>query len=102
MKMMRQVATFVLGAALAGGTALAAAVPQADQDQTTTHHNTAGQDMRNAGRSTKNAARDTGRATKRGTKKAWRKTKHGTKKAWNKTKNTTKGAVHGAKKGAQK
>ncbi len=101
MKSMRQFAAFVLGAALAGGTAFAAAQPQAEQDQTTTHHSTAGQDMRNAGRSTRNAARDTGRATKKGSKKAWRKTKHGTKKGWNKTKNATKGAVRGGKEGAQ-
>jgi hypothetical protein len=53
----------------------------------------AGQDMKDAGHDTKNAAVDTGHATKTTTKKAYRKTKHGTTKAYHKT-------VHGTKKAA--
>lgn len=43
------------------------------------------QDMKNAGRDTKNAAKDAGHGVKKGTKKAYRKTKRGTKKAYHKT-----------------
>ncbi|MHB1938751.1 MAG: hypothetical protein ACYCOR_19535 [Acidobacteriaceae bacterium] len=43
------------------------------------------QDMKSAGHSTKNAAKDTGNGVKSGTKKTWRSTKHGTKKAAHKT-----------------
>ena len=59
------------------------------------------QDLKDAGRDTKNAAKDAGNGIKKGTKTAARKTKNGTKKAWNKTKNTTTGAVDGAKEGAK-
>lgn len=73
--------------------------------------NSAIQDMHNAGRDTKDAAKDAGHgvkkgtekgynATKNGTEKGYNKTKRGTKRAWHKTENTTKGAVHGAKEGA--
>lgn len=68
------------------------------QSDTSTGQNS---NLDQAGRDTKNAAKDTGRATKNGAKKGWSKTKHGTKKAWKKTKNTTKGAYNGAKQGAQ-
>ena len=64
--------------------------------------NSAKQDMHNAGRETKNAAKDVGHGVKKGTEKGYDKTKKGTKKAWTKTKDTTKGAVHGAKEGAKK
>lgn len=63
---------------------------------------TAGQDMKDAGHHTKDAAKDTGRGVKKGTKKAAHSTKKGTKKAWHKTKNTTKGAVNGGKQGANR
>jgi len=46
---------------------------------------TAGQDMKNAGHDTKDAAKDTGRGVKKGTKTGYRKTKNGTKKAYHKT-----------------
>jgi hypothetical protein len=45
----------------------------------------AGQDMKNAGSDTKDAAKSTGRGVKKGTKKAYHKTKSGTKKAYHKT-----------------
>lgn len=96
MKTQRQLSTLILAAALACLPALAFG----QQDNDARQHNSAGQDMRDAGHSTANAARDTGRATKRGSKKAYHKTKRGTKKAWHKTRNTTKGAVHGGEQGA--
>ena len=55
---------------------------------------TAGQDMRDAGHDTKNAAVDTGHATKRTTKKAYHSTKRGTKKAYRKTAEGTRTATH--------
>jgi hypothetical protein len=55
---------------------------------------TAGQDMKDAGHDTKNAAVDTGHATKTTTKKAYHKTKSGTKTAYHKTANGTKTATH--------
>jgi hypothetical protein len=45
----------------------------------------AGQDMKNAGTDTKDAAKNTGSGIKKGTKKAYHKTKSGTKKAYHKT-----------------
>ncbi len=45
----------------------------------------AGQDMKDAGHDTKQAAKDTGHGVKKGTKTAYRKTKNGTKKAYHKT-----------------
>ena len=42
------------------------------------------QDMKNAGHSTKNAAKDTGNGVKSGTKKTWHKTKHTTKRVTHK------------------
>lgn len=57
---------------------------------------TASQDMKNAGRNTKQAAKDTGHATKKTTKKAAHATKKTAKKAARKTKNTAKGAKQGA------
>ncbi len=53
---------------------------------------TAGQDIKDAGRSTKNAAVDTGHATSHVTKKAYHSTKRGTKKVYHKTANGTKAA----------
>jgi hypothetical protein len=55
---------------------------------------TAGQDMKDAGHDTKNAAVDTGHATKTTTKKAYHKTKSGTKKVYHKTADGTKTATH--------
>lgn len=55
---------------------------------------TAGQDMKDAGHDTKNAAVDTGHATKTATKKVYRKSKRGTKKAYHKTADATKTAGH--------
>lgn len=46
---------------------------------------TAGQDMKDAGHDTKQAAKDTGHGIKKGTKTGYRKTKNGTKKAYHKT-----------------
>jgi len=53
---------------------------------------TAGQDMKDAGHETKEAAKDTGRATKRATKTAVRKTKNGAKTAGHETKEGAKEA----------
>jgi hypothetical protein len=58
------------------------------------HAQTAGQDMKDAGHDTKNAAVDTGHATKRTTKKVYHKTKSGTKTAYHKTANGPKTATH--------
>jgi len=46
---------------------------------------TAGQDMKDAGHDTKQAAKDTGNGVKKGTKTGYHKTKHGAKKAYHKT-----------------
>ncbi len=43
------------------------------------------QDMKSAGHSTNNAAKDTGNGVKSGTKKTWHATKHETKKAAHKS-----------------
>jgi hypothetical protein len=56
---------------------------------------TAGQDMKNAGHETKEAAKDTGRGIKKGTKTGYHKTKRGTKKVVHKTARATE---HGAEK----
>jgi predicted small secreted protein len=53
------------------------------------------QDMKSAGHSTQNAAKDTGNGVKSGTKKTWHETKHTTKKATHKTAQKTD---EGAKK----
>lgn len=93
MRTRSQLATLLLGAALAFTPALVFS-----QDQTTPpDHHTAKQDMRDAGHDTKDAARDTGHAAKRTTKKAWHSTKRHTKNAAHRTKN----AVRGAKRGAE-
>ena len=70
--------------------------------QATSPDNSAGQDMKNAGKQTRNAAEDAGQGVKKGTKKACNKTKNGARKAGQKTKNTTRGAAQGAKQAAQK
>jgi hypothetical protein len=91
--------------------ALACAPSLVFASQSSSHEDTARQDMHKAGRDTKNAAKDTGHAvkngskhayhsTRNGTKKGWNKTKSGSKKAWHKTKGATKGAYNGAKNGA--
>ncbi|MBB5055397.1 putative small secreted protein [Granulicella aggregans] len=46
---------------------------------------TAGQDIKDAGHETKQAAKDTGHGIKKGTKTGYHKTKNGTKKAYHKT-----------------
>jgi predicted small secreted protein len=46
---------------------------------------TAGQDIKDAGHETKQAAKNTGKGIKKGTKTAYRKTKNGTKTAVHKT-----------------
>ncbi len=55
---------------------------------------TAGQDMKDAGHDTSQAAKDTGHATAQTSKKVYNKTKRGTKKAYRKTKQGTKTAAH--------
>jgi hypothetical protein len=54
----------------------------------------AGQDMKDAGHATKEAAKDTADATKTATKKVYHKTKHVTKKAYHKTADAAKTATH--------
>lgn len=62
-----------------GGLALAAAL-SVSLPSAAAFAQTAGQDMKNAGSDTKDAAKDVGHGVKKGTKKAYHKTKHGTKK----------------------
>lgn len=105
MSIRRQLSALVVGAALAYVPIPGWSQPaqQTTPDTTQPSQNpdaTPGQDMHQAGRDTKNAARHAGRATKNGTKHAYHSTKRHTKKAWRKTKNTAKGAVRGAKEGA--
>lgn len=93
MRTRSQLTTLLLGAALAFTPALVFG-----QDQTTPpDHPSAKQDMKNAGRDTKDAARNAGRATKRGTKKVYHSTKRHSKHAWNRTKNAARGTKNGAK-----
>lgn len=61
---------------------------------------TAGQDVKAAGRDTKDAAKDAGRGVKTGTKEAYHKTKSGTKHAYRSTKYHTRRAVHRTKNAA--
>ena len=98
MTMKRHIPAILLAAALSCGPALLSA-QQTDND--TARHDSASQDMHNAGQDTKNATHDAAQGTKKGTQKAYHKTKRGTQKAYNKTKNTTKGAVEGGKEGAK-
>jgi len=58
---------------------------------------TAGQDMKNAGHETKEAATDAGHATVKGTKKAVHATKKGTAKAADKTGDAAKTVGHDTK-----
>jgi hypothetical protein len=62
----------------------------------------AGQDMKNAGTDTKDAAKDVGHGVKKGTKKGYHKTRNGTKKVYNKTAKGTKKAYHKTGKGIEK
>jgi hypothetical protein len=62
---------------------------------------TAGQDMKNAGTDTKNAAKDAGHGVKTGTVKAYDKTASGTKTAYHKTANGTNTAYHKTETGTK-
>ena len=62
----------------------------------------AGQDMRNAGHATKDAAKDTAHGVKRGSETAYHKTAHGTTKAYHKTAHGTKKAYHATAHGVEK
>ena len=68
---LRKLSTLVLTAGLSLSSAMAFA-------------QTATQDMKNAGTSTKNATKSAGSGISKGTKKAYHKTKKGTKKAYHK------------------
>ena len=63
--------------------------------------NSAGQDMKNAGTDTKDAAKDAGHATETGTKKVYHHTKSGTHTAYDKTKEGTHTAADRTKEGTQ-
>lgn len=63
--------------------------------------NSAGQDMKQAGTETKDAAQDAGHGIAKGTKKAYHKTKHETKKVAHKTENGTKTAAHKTETGTK-
>ncbi len=80
---------------LAGGMFLALALTLSGP---AVHAQTAGQDMKGAGRDTKDAAVDTGHATK----KVAKKTGHGTKVVAKKTGHVAKVAGHDTKVGAEK
>ena len=62
---------------------------------------TAGQDVKNAGHDTKDAAKDTGHGIAKGTTKAYDKTKEGTEKGYDKTKAGTEKAYHKTKQGTK-
>jgi hypothetical protein len=64
-----------------------------------TQAQTAGQDMKNAGTQTKDAAKSAGHGIAHGSRTAARKTKNGTKTAARKTKDGTEKFVHGAARG---
>ena len=78
-----RITRLLLAASLAVGLACGTALAQ-----------TAGQEMKDAGHDTKNAAVDTGHATAQTTKKVYHKTKRGTKKVYHKTAQGTKTAAH--------
>ena len=86
----KRLLSILLASALVGGASVTAIA----------QNNDAGQDMRDAGRHTKDAARDMGQATKSTTKKAYHKTEKGTRKAYNKTKKGTHKAYEKTKEGA--
>lgn len=83
--------TFVVTAALVMGGAAPAVLAQ-----------TAGQDMKDAGHATKDAAKDTGDGVAKGTKKVWHGTKKGTSKAYDKTKEGTEEGYDKTKAGTKK
>jgi hypothetical protein len=62
----------------------------------------AGQDMKNAGHETSDAAKDTGHGVKEGTTKAYHSTAHGTQKAYHKTAHGTQKAYHKTAQGTTK
>jgi hypothetical protein len=84
--------SILLASALVGGAGVTAIA----------QNNDAGQDMRDAGRHTKDAAKDAGQATKSTTRKAYHKSKKGTRKAYNKTKKGTHKAYDKTKEGGHK
>jgi len=86
----RKSSTLFLSAVLAFGMSSAVVFAQ-----------TAGQDMKNAGHETKNAAKDTGHGISKGTRKAYDKTSEGTKTAYDKTKHGTKKAYHKTARGTK-
>lgn len=83
--------TFVVTAALLMGTGAPVMFAQ-----------TAGQDIKDAGHDTKDAAKDTGHGVKKGTTKAWHGTKKGTEKAYDGTKSGTETAYDKTKSGTKK
>ena len=87
-----RILSILLASALVGGAGVTAMA----------QNNDAGQEMRDAGRHTKDAAKDFGQATKDTTKKAYHKSKKGTKKAYNKTKKGTHKAYDKTKEGGHK
>jgi|HubBroStandDraft_5_1064220.scaffolds.fasta_scaffold227251_2 hypothetical protein len=100
MKSGRQLSAFFLGAALALMPAFAAGVDDNSNQQGAGQAGVK-QDVKTAGKDTKNAAQDAGHGVANGSKKAYNATARVTKKVWSKTKNTTKGAVDGGKDGAK-
>jgi Ni/Co efflux regulator RcnB len=100
MEFHRQLSAYTLMAALA--CAPAAVYGQQNNNQDNQHQNNGAQhEVRQAGKQTKDAARNGGNTTKKATSNAYHRTSRTTKNAWTKTSNTAKGTVQGGKQGAQ-
>jgi hypothetical protein len=82
--------TFVVTAALVMGGVVPVTLAQ-----------TAGQDIKDAGHDTKNAAKETGHGIAKGTKKGYEKTKEGTEKGYDKTKEGTEKGYNKTKQGTK-
>jgi hypothetical protein len=93
----------LLGASLALPSFLIAGAPDNSNQPDQSQPDQAGvkQDVKTAGKDTKNATEAAGRGVANGSKKAYHATTHATRKVFSKSKNTTKGAVDGAKDGAK-
>ena len=102
----KTISTLVLGAALGllptAGWGVQAQTGDNASAPATSQSSSAKQDLKTAGKDTKDAAKSTGSGVKKGTKSAYHATKKGTTTAAKKVGSTTKGAVTGAKDGAKK
>ena len=88
---------FILGVLLASASAYGRPSQQNNPD---THHNSATQNIKDAGHHSKEAAKDAGHGVKQGTEHAYHSSKREAKGV-TKTSNTAKGAINGGKAGAK-